>query len=383
MANSGKGNGRSSPAGLVLHAAARYDLLVWLFTGGRERAFRDRMLDHARLRPGETVLDVGCGTGTLAILAGRRVGPTGAVYGVDASPEMVARAARKARRADVPVRFEVGAAQALPFPDGQFDVVLTTLMLHHLPRPGRQQLAREIGRVLKPGGRVLAVDFGEGDRRRKGLLGRLHRPHGHTKLADMVGLLREAGLAIDESGAVGMKNLQFVRATAPGDTLPDRGRIEAENPAADRVPDDGPNHEESGPRTKAMRHSSAGLVVLAVAVAALLHVGAAAPFMAGGWKLPPVASFEFLGPAGLLLLILAFKVWYFRARYVRRHAPPGGNPTLSGPREDCRVRFRRMRANPMALSVYKPRGLTRYGARRLRERGRLSEGPACPASKSG
>ena len=78
-----------SKTGKVLHGAATYDVLVWLMTLGRERAFREKMLRLAHLEPGESVLDLGCGTGSLAIVAKRHVGPTGTVYGVDASPEMV------------------------------------------------------------------------------------------------------------------------------------------------------------------------------------------------------------------------------------------------------------------------------------------------------
>lgn len=318
MVNSAEENGGGRTPGLVLHSAARYDLLVSLFTLGRERAFREKMLNCARLQPGEVVLDVGCGTGTLAILARQQVGAAGAVYGIDASPEMIARAARKARRKGVQVSFKVAAAQALPFPDAQFDVVLTTLMLHHLPRLSRQQLAREIRRVLNPGGRVLAIDFGEAGHGRKVLLGHLHRPHGHTKLQDMVGLLSEAGLTIDESGAVGMKNLQFVRATAPSGTLPDSRGTEGKNQLANQAPDFDPNGTDSGSRTRAMGNSPAGMVVLVVAVAAVLHVGVAASLFTGGLEMPPMASAEFLGLAGLLLLILAVKIRYIRAWHFRQ-----------------------------------------------------------------
>jgi SAM-dependent methyltransferase len=103
----------SKSAGLVLHAPVAYDLLVWLKTLGRERVLREKILALARLGAGESVLDVGCGTGTLALTAKRQVGQSGTVCGVDASPEMIARAARKASRARLDISFNVGVAQCI------------------------------------------------------------------------------------------------------------------------------------------------------------------------------------------------------------------------------------------------------------------------------
>jgi ubiquinone/menaquinone biosynthesis C-methylase UbiE len=200
--------------GRVLHSALSYDLLAWTFLRGRESAFRQRIIDLARLRPGSAVLDVGCGTGTLAILAKKHTGPTAAVHGIDASPEMIARARRKAKSAGVDVAFENAVVEALPFPDGTFDVVLSTLMLHHLPRGLREQAAREIRRVLKRGGRLIVVDFGPGDGKPKGFLSRLHR-HGRVNFGDVVRVLTDAGLSVAESAPMGVKELQFVIATAP------------------------------------------------------------------------------------------------------------------------------------------------------------------------
>jgi ubiquinone/menaquinone biosynthesis C-methylase UbiE len=209
-------NEAPSTSGALIHTAAGYDLLVWLLTLGRGRAFREKMLSLAHLQPGESVLDVGCGTGSLAIAAKRQVGPTGAVRGVDPSPEMIARAEKKARKAGVEVVFKEAFAQSLPFPDGQFDVVLSTVMLHHLPPKARQEFAAEARRVLKPGGRVLAIDFGRSARKHKGFLHHFHHRHGHVALEEIIAVLKEAGLNAVESGAVGMRDMQFVVATAPG-----------------------------------------------------------------------------------------------------------------------------------------------------------------------
>jgi ubiquinone/menaquinone biosynthesis C-methylase UbiE len=206
--------GDQSPrtSGIVLHSAALYDFTVWLALLGKEQAFRAKLLQLARITNGESVLDVGCGTGTLAIAAKRRVGPAGAVYGVDASPEMLRRAGKKARKAGVEVFFRNGLAEALPFPDGQFNLALSTVMLHHLPQKTRRQCAREIRRVLKPDGRVLAVDFEGFSDQKRSFLSHFHRPHGHVRVQDIVTLLEEAGLRTIESGPVGIRDMYFVLA---------------------------------------------------------------------------------------------------------------------------------------------------------------------------
>jgi ubiquinone/menaquinone biosynthesis C-methylase UbiE len=147
------------PVGLVLHNPIRYDFRAWLMTGGREGRFRRQLVELAGIRPGNRILDVGCGTGSLAIEAGKVVGPEGAVVGIDPSPEMIGRAKKKARR-QANVQFQLAAAQSLPFDDSSFDVVMSTLVLHQLPAESLHQVKTEMARVLKPGGRLLIVDIG-------------------------------------------------------------------------------------------------------------------------------------------------------------------------------------------------------------------------------
>jgi ubiquinone/menaquinone biosynthesis C-methylase UbiE len=213
----------------VLHRARAYDLLVWVLTMGRERAFRDRLVELGRLGPDESVLDVGCGTGALAMAAKDRVGPGGQVCGLDPSPEMVARARRKAARAGVEVRFETVGVEALPFPDNTFDAVLSSLMLHHLAEEGRRQGIGEVARVLKPGGNFLAVDIGATNGNQRGLFHRVPR-HAHFDLDGLTPVLDGAGLEIVDRGPIdsprvlGLSNLRFILAVQNDRTRPTPGR---------------------------------------------------------------------------------------------------------------------------------------------------------------
>lgn len=207
-------NMRHETGSLVLHWAARYDLLLRFLMRGKEQAFRERLLRMARLQPGEAVLDVGCGTGTLAITIKKQFGESVVVTGIDASPEMVARAKMQAARTGVNADFRDGAAEALSFPDGSFDVVFSTMMLHHLGPKLRRQCAAEIRRVLKPGGRWFVVDFEGPAKQAGGILSRFHR-HGHIKPGDLNTLIAEAGLNTVDMGPVGFRNLHYVLAAAP------------------------------------------------------------------------------------------------------------------------------------------------------------------------
>lgn len=191
------GEANSAPAqetkGLVLNNGWRYDLGEWFHNTfsfhGMFRKLRQRAISLACLQSGEAVLDVGCGTGTLALKAARRVGHAGRIAGVDPGVQQIARARAKAARRHLSVEFQVGVIEQLPFPDQTFDVVFSTLMMHHLPSPLKRQGLAEIARVLKPGGRLVIADFKHKQER----TGRSRRFHaGGSRIQDLEVLLKEA-----------------------------------------------------------------------------------------------------------------------------------------------------------------------------------------------
>jgi ubiquinone/menaquinone biosynthesis C-methylase UbiE len=150
----------SHPAGhgITIGTPRFYDLSAnFLFFGTRRRSYR-RLLLAAGVHAGDRVLDIGCGPGYFARMLAEAVGQQGSVVGIDAAPEMIEYASRKARRL-ANCRFQAGAAEALAFPDSSFDVVVSSLMMHHVPQELRLQAAREMRRVLRPGGVLLLSDF--------------------------------------------------------------------------------------------------------------------------------------------------------------------------------------------------------------------------------
>jgi len=196
----------------VIHWAFWYDWMLKLITLGREGRFREKLLDLAGIAPGEIVLDAGCGPGTMAIAARRRVGPTGEVYGIDASPEMVERARAKASRAGLDISFQRALLEELPFPDSKFDLVTTSLVLHHFPADVLPRCLAEIRRVLKPDGRLVAVDFaGSGHGHRLPL--RRNHPHHTFDLNALTPILNEAGMVVRERGSAGFLGTAYIKAT--------------------------------------------------------------------------------------------------------------------------------------------------------------------------
>src|SRR5262249_36975884 len=136
------------------------DLGTTLLSFGRLAALHRKIVELAGITPGERVLDVGCGPGRLAIVAAAVAGPGGETCGIDPAPEMVELARRNAARAGAGARSDAGPVERLRFPPDHFGVVLSSLMLHRLPDDLKGRGLGEVRRVLEPGGRLVAVDFG-------------------------------------------------------------------------------------------------------------------------------------------------------------------------------------------------------------------------------
>ena len=140
------------------HWLTRYydPMMRWLFP---ESGIKAALIAQARIQSGQTVLDMGCGTGMLTLLI-KQTEPGAAVYGLDMDLQALNIARAKIDKAEQNVTLQQGSAICLPYPDESFDRVFASLMLHHLTREDKQQALREAFRVLKPGGELHVADFG-------------------------------------------------------------------------------------------------------------------------------------------------------------------------------------------------------------------------------
>jgi ubiquinone/menaquinone biosynthesis C-methylase UbiE len=145
-----------------------YDPLVKLLGGDRARR---ALLDQADLRHAHRVLDIGCGTGTLATLI-KRLYPDIEVVGLDPDPKALARGRRKAELEAVSIQFDQGFSDELPYPDGSFDRVFSSFMFHHLRADQREKTLLEVRRVLASEGSLHMLDFEGPEAHTQGFLGR-------------------------------------------------------------------------------------------------------------------------------------------------------------------------------------------------------------------
>ena len=204
-------HGTPATSGKVIHWARFYDAVAFLVSFGREKRMRRETVERAGVSPGQSVLDVGCGTGSLTLAAKTAAGSTGQVHGIDPSPEMIDVSRRKAARARADIDFRVGVVEDLPFPDKSFDVVLSSLMLHHLPDDLKRKAFAEIARVLKPGGIFFAVDLAAGSHASLGRRLASHfMPKSQDDLASLTPVLAEAGFRDVTTGHMKIRLLGYI-----------------------------------------------------------------------------------------------------------------------------------------------------------------------------
>ncbi len=133
-----------------------YDpLLKWVM---REEDFKRKLILQANIQSKMNVLDLGCGTGTLTIMI-KNAHPSAEVTGMDGDPQVLEIARAKSPGTDI--QWDEGLATALPYPDSVFDMVVTSLVVHHLTTDNKRRAFKQVYRVLKPGGELHVLDFGE------------------------------------------------------------------------------------------------------------------------------------------------------------------------------------------------------------------------------
>jgi len=150
--------GPAQTEGKLIRWSPYYDLAVSITALGQARRLRKMTVEQALINPGNNVLDVGCATGEVTLLA-KTYANNGKVHGIDPAPEMINVARKKAARKRLDIDFRIGVIESLPFPDASMDVVTSSLMMHHLSKDLKVRGLAEIYRVLKPGGRFLIADF--------------------------------------------------------------------------------------------------------------------------------------------------------------------------------------------------------------------------------
>lgn len=163
--------------------ASRYDVTNEVLSLGIHRVWRSAAVRYSEAREGDRILDCATGTGDLALAFKRKVGASGSVVGTDFCPEMLQSAPAKASEAGLAVEFQVADAMALPFADASFDVSSISFGIRNVDDPVK--CLKEMARVVKPGGRVVVLEFGQP----QGLFGALFQFYSKTIMPAVGGLL--------------------------------------------------------------------------------------------------------------------------------------------------------------------------------------------------
>ncbi|GAA0917016.1 class I SAM-dependent methyltransferase [Nonomuraea longicatena] len=207
------GHAEHAEEGGTIDRPRAYELFSDLGFFGRRREMFTRLAALSGVRPGDRVLDVGCGTGYLSRIMAQVAGPSGQVTGVDLSVPMIEHARRQA---PADCAYVVGEAQRLDLPDASMDVVTSSLAVHHLPVAARAAAFAEMHRVLRPGGRLLIAEFRPPT---NPLLAHVMlkfsgSPMRHNPRDLLGGLIPDAGFEVVEEGELPVM-LYYVRARRP------------------------------------------------------------------------------------------------------------------------------------------------------------------------
>lgn len=191
-----------------------YDPLVRFISSffGGEEGLRRLTIDKMDLKPGQKVLDVCCGTGTLCAMIAEGVGSDGEVVGVDLSENMLKKAENK-RKGNI--RFCYANAEEIPYADGYFDRASVTFGLHEMPHPVRMNMLCEMQRVLKPGGKITVLDYAHPKRALTVLLLKVWMlVEGETARdfirRDLSSMIEDAGFDVVEQNVYWMNTIRIV-----------------------------------------------------------------------------------------------------------------------------------------------------------------------------
>ena len=199
---------RRRQAGTTLDRFRLNGLVTSVAFGGRRGRVYRRIVELSGTGPGDRVLDVGCSSGYLVRFLAAAAGPSGSVTGLDPSEAAIAAARR---RAPAGASFATGVAQDLSaYPDGAFDVVTSTLALHHVPARKRQDAFREMYRVTRPGGRLLVADFDPSGRALRLHGGAARMRHAAATVGPLDDLAAAAGYRVEALGTLPL--LRYVTA---------------------------------------------------------------------------------------------------------------------------------------------------------------------------